>query len=460
MKLSTKLVILVGGLATAATTFALLAVSIFIYVSTEQQIRVRLASQAKAIATEHIQVETEKLNLINNPEGLTLQMSLREYDASLYIFDQKNKTYAQYGIYKDLDQNQQEMLLSFDFTEQFLSKTKGVYRDFSLPRYGLYDTYTMPIVTADGNRGYLQIASQNTLWPMLQKGMLVSFAFLLPLVWLISLLVAIFSARLILHPLKRLVEYIDSINIDRLPKKIYLIPTLDQEVASLTRAFNLLLKRVALSLTRQKEVAENISHELKTPLTRISSSLDVLIRHSSDENKSKLITIKNEAINLGANVDVILAMAEPSINDRHELINPKLIITQILKSLNPDLTLDVNLADNFLIPADKNVLQVVIRNILENASKYNVKNGYIEINGKLNKSSWTLDFLNSTDSKSSIGEHLFSRWQRGTKIKKGHGLGLAIVNELCEQNEIKIEMNKKGSEEVTVRLTGYFNQTS
>ena len=58
IKLSTKLVIVVGGLATVVTTFALIAVSFFIYLSTEQQIRVRLAEQARIIATEHIKVET------------------------------------------------------------------------------------------------------------------------------------------------------------------------------------------------------------------------------------------------------------------------------------------------------------------------------------------------------------------------------------------------------------------
>ncbi|MEI6690977.1 MAG: HAMP domain-containing sensor histidine kinase [bacterium] len=454
LKLVTKLKLIVGGLSTLVTTFSVLALAGLVYISAEVQIKSRLIEQANTLLLDNIKIVDGNLKLEDAPDGTTLATRLREFNLSLYLYDNKQASFAQYGFYQDLTPDLIKILLSENLIENVEQSNKGIYKDFTVTKYGLYDTYTLPLRTENEVLGFMQLSSQNTVWQILLSSVAWAIVFLFPLIWLVSYFAATRSAAIALAPLLALVTHLNKFDPEHLPKEITIDSKLDSEVAILTKSFNLLLTRISETLAKQREVVENISHELKTPLTRISSSLDVLSSIVNQSEKSRFDKIRHEIIALGGNVDAILSMAteSPSNNVHTFIVSP--IVASVVRALPETQRVIINLPPHFAIRFDPSVLRIVLRNLIDNAVKYGEIGSEITLTGNNTNDGWQIEIANMKKSEDVIDKNLLLRKVRGRGHVEGYGIGLDLVRELCQQNAVELRLFQDLKGKVVVIISG------
>lgn len=216
----------------------------------------------------------------------------------------------------------------------------------------------------------------------------------------------------------------------------------------------------------KKDFVNNMTHELKTPITNISVASDAIRNKSIQMDKVKLKKyadiIYNENVRLHNLVDKVLQVSAIEKDDEsltYEEIDIHKIIKNVLVSFEPLLQqkeghINSKLkADSFILYADKTHLSNVIYNLVENAIKYSDTNPEITIN-----TNNTSNGINITVSDKGIGikkedqQHIFEKFFRAETGNlhntKGHGIGLSYVKLIVEKHHGKLTFKsklKKGS---------------
>lgn len=216
----------------------------------------------------------------------------------------------------------------------------------------------------------------------------------------------------------------------------------------------------------KKDFVNNMTHELKTPITNISVASDAIRNKSIQMDKEKLKKyadiIYNENVRLHNLVDKVLQVSAIEKDDEsltYEEIDIHKIIKNVLVSFEPLLQqkeghINSKLkADSFILYADKTHLSNVIYNLVENAIKYSDTNPEITIN-----TNNTSNGINITVSDKGIGikkedqQHIFEKFFRAETGNlhntKGHGIGLSYVKLIVEKHHGKLTFKsklKKGS---------------
>jgi len=199
---------------------------------------------------------------------------------------------------------------------------------------------------------------------------------------------------------------------------------------------------------QRKEFSANVSHELKTPLTTICATAELIENGiAKDEDikafaekitiqSQRLINIIEDIIKL-SEFDEGTVIKEYKEFDLHELAMSVIEALQH-KAEEKNVTIELD-GEHFDIKANKQMIDELLFNLIDNAIKYNSDNGHITVS--LQKENG----LNKiTVSDTGIGipdEHqgrIFERFYRVDKSRSkktgGTGLGLSIVKHISEQH--------------------------
>lgn len=201
----------------------------------------------------------------------------------------------------------------------------------------------------------------------------------------------------------------------------------------------------------KEEFFANVAHEIKSPLTTIlgyqEMIKDKIITSEEEINEANIITIK-EAHRLKDIVSNMLGLSSIEKNELRsiEKINLKTGIEEIIESeehkiKEKKIKAILNLK-SYILKMNKQDFDIVFRNIIENAIKYNKEKGFIKI---------IIDDKNDEISieDSGIGieeEYLnriferFFRINKARSLKDGTGLGLALVKHTCLYYDFKISV--------------------
>lgn len=192
----------------------------------------------------------------------------------------------------------------------------------------------------------------------------------------------------------------------------------------------------------KKEFFANASHELKSPLTTIIGYQQLIANDliSDEEEKKKAINKTLKEANRMNNIikDMLdIARLEGDIKRSYSKVDLKQIIEDTLDLYSQEikenhLVINKFLTDTYIIGNESDVTKL-IKNIIDNAIKYNKKGGKINI-------TLTPYELIVEDSGIGISEndlkHVFERFYRVDKTKSkemlGTGLGLSIVKHICQ----------------------------
>lgn len=225
----------------------------------------------------------------------------------------------------------------------------------------------------------------------------------------------------------------------------------------------------------RKQFTANVSHELKTPLTSISGFAEILKNGGTDEKTTKDFagTIYEESQRMISLVNDIIKLSkldEKSISLEKEPIELLGLSKEIAKILSAsakakNIKLDVH-GDSGKIMGVQPVIYEMIYNLIDNAIKYNVQNGTVEVTVKEEKPEKGHTFGNKTVISvrdTGIGipkneqDRVFERFYRIDKSRSkelgGTGLGLSIVKHAAKFHDATINLSSKESEGSTFTIT-------
>jgi two-component system phosphate regulon sensor histidine kinase PhoR len=203
--------------------------------------------------------------------------------------------------------------------------------------------------------------------------------------------------------------------------------------------------------TIRRDFVANVSHELKTPLTSIKGFIETLLEGALDDkenNRNFLNIIQKHAERLNNLVEDLLSLANLESKEavlKREIFNLQQQLEKIISGFESQLkkksiVMKNELAAGISVYADKDRIEQVFTNLIDNAIKFNKENGIIRIYAKeLNKEIKVF----VEDSGIGIPEkdiaRIFERFYRVDKARSrelgGTGLGLSIVKHIVELHQ-------------------------
>jgi len=210
-------------------------------------------------------------------------------------------------------------------------------------------------------------------------------------------------------------------------------------------------------------------HKLRTPLNGARWALDSVInRQETGENKEIINEGYNKIISAINTVNEILKIAEINSEDgvfelKKEKLNLCVIISDILKNLDflvkkNDVTLEYDYkCDPITVYGDKEVLEIGLTNLFDNAIRYSPKGKVIVTVNKENDVTRLVLKDNGIGINKEDFGHLFEKFFRGKNAKQTDsnesGIGLYITKKIIEMHQGKILIDSKENEGTTVEVS-------
>ena len=206
------------------------------------------------------------------------------------------------------------------------------------------------------------------------------------------------------------------------------------------------------------DFVSNMTHELKTPIAIAYSANDALLNYDTTndpDKKTKYLTIANKQLKrLGELVENILAMSmerRKTMKLRPEAIQLREFVEEIATAQrmrgDKDITINVNVADNIVVEADRTHLANVLNNLIDNAIKYSDESVEISISGDNNELSVTDNGIGIPSKSIPFLFNKFYRVPHGNRQDvRGYGIGLYYVKSILDKMGWDIEVKSSVGE--------------
>lgn len=205
-----------------------------------------------------------------------------------------------------------------------------------------------------------------------------------------------------------------------------------------------------------KNSLEDISHQLKTPLTSISIMLDNLIDNDNLDDKTKkefLITCQKEIDKINFLIKSLLKLSRFDVNvvkfnnknyKVTELINKVIDNVSILCDLK-NIKINVNITNDYNLCLDLAWQVEALTNIVKNCIEHSNINGVIDITCSDNKVYSKIEIKDyGTGINKEDLNHIFERFYKGKNTSSdGVGIGLSLAKTIIETNNGKISVTSK-----------------
>lgn len=288
------------------------------------------------------------------------------------------------------------------------------------------------------------------------------------LFWFMIMLVAApLGAWLLMRPYDRMYQYFVRVGKGDYSLKEQRMGYLETD--ELTEVLNNTVSKLSEVDKSRGEFVQNVSHELKTPLTSVKILADTL--KSMDEvpiemYREFIADISTEIDRENKIIDDLLSLvkmdkAAQSLNI--EKVNVNQMLESILKRIAPIAkkdNIEVTLESRREVSADMDEMKMTlaITNIVENAIKYNYSGGWVHVTLDANHRNCIITISDSGSGipQENIGQ-IFERFYRVDKARSreigGTGLGLSITKSIIDLHAGEIQV-ESSSEKDVVKLEG------
>jgi len=281
------------------------------------------------------------------------------------------------------------------------------------------------------------------------RTMLVAQYGIIFIILLINLSIAnIYISKRLWKPFYKTLEVIEQFRLES-GKKPQFEKTDIKEFKRLNEQLSKLITENLSIYSQQKEFVENASHELQTPLAVFQSQLDTLLQQPNLTEKEmdilqSLYSTSSRMSRLNKNL-LLLARID---NEQFEKRDSVDLVKVLYKQLNPlrelaesnGIKVSATINSTLRIKANEILLESLISNLITNAIRHNTgENGVIHISLDKNE----LSISNTGKKDSLVADRIFKRFSRISEEKKGNGLGLSIVKQICKFHNWEIEYQYK-----------------
>ncbi len=430
--------------------------------------------EEKAISNKFSQMQNQIMMLSNQmlPTGYLTLADSPEIDAEInriadvyqgrivVVNNTLNIVGDTYGLY---DEN--KYLVSKDVIQCFIGNSSRVH-----DKENHYLILTHPITRTTQEQRVVAGAIvmnastrdiQSILTGMEQRAAIFSLTFAI----LIVIFAIYFSGRLT-KPLTKIVTSIDRLTEGYMEEGVSIKGY--YEIEKISDSFNKMIYRMQKIENSRQEFVSNVSHELKTPITSIKVLADSLLQQEDtpvELYREFLVDINEEIERENKIINDLLSLVKlnKTAGDMNiSSVNINELLEQILKRLRP-IAKKQNIEMVFesfrpvMAEVDEVKISLAISNLIENAIKYNVEDGWVRVSLNADHKYF---FIKVSDSGIGIPEDvqdlIFERFYRVDKARSresgGTGLGLAITRSAIQMHRGAIKVYSKEGEGTTFNV--------
>jgi two-component system sensor histidine kinase CpxA len=229
----------------------------------------------------------------------------------------------------------------------------------------------------------------------------------------------------------------------RVPDEILLAR--HDEFSNLGRDFNVMAGRIEDLVNAKQRLLWDVSHELRSPLTRLSLALGMARRRSTPDAMPALDRMERETEHLNRLIEQLLTLARitggmgPALTDQVDLIE---VVREVASDaafeasgMNRSVRLDAE-REGLTVPGSRDLLRSAIENVVRNALRYTAEGSEVLISAGLQEDRKSV-LIQVRDHGPGVPEpaleHLFEVFYRAPETRDataGSGLGLAITSQV------------------------------
>jgi len=261
------------------------------------------------------------------------------------------------------------------------------------------------------------------------------FVFIYILALLLTSFLTYLTTRNSMKHLKNFVSELENIKGNDLGFR-FLKPNTNDEIDELVEKFNELMDRVEKNYKLQEEFVSNVSHELKTPISNLIGYSEMLKRWGYKDKsilEESVNSIKDTAYKMKELIENMLLLSK-NFKLETEKIELRPLVEKIAQQKEKQYGQKIEISGNGTITANKEALEMIISNLLNNA----IFHGKPPYEIKLSENKIEIIDHGSGISKEEQ-EKIFERFYK-SRNSKGHGLGLFLVKQLCNQMNLDISV--------------------
>lgn len=242
------------------------------------------------------------------------------------------------------------------------------------------------------------------------------------------------------------------------------------EITALGQDFDVSAARLQELQNGQRELFHHVSHELRSPLSRLQAAIGLLKQNPARQDVM-LARMEKEAEKLDLLVGEILTLARLSSPDSGDLTVQVIDVLDLVREIADDVAFEgrarnisVNLqgASSFVTAANGELVSRAIENIMRNALVHTPEGTRIFVQADVSEEGLSLTIEDDGEGVSEADlALLFRPFQRGQNAAsgQGHGLGLAIAKHAIERHggRMSAHISTRGGLGLTLHLPLSFN---
>jgi signal transduction histidine kinase len=304
-------------------------------------------------------------------------------------------------------------------------------------------------------------------WDRLSK--LQKFLFISLVIGIVTAaIVGYLFSRQLLRPVTQIINEVNHISSQNLSHRIEAGNGQD-ELHQLANTFNELLNRLQESFNIQRRFISNASHELSTPLTSISSQLEVTLHKDRDidEYKQVMQSIREDVQQMQQLTKSLLEIAKTGSQGTIELTEVRIdevlfkVVSDVQK-ISPSYKVELHFGEfpedekKFLVFGNTDLLYSSLKNFVENGCKYSPDNlSWVNLSFSDDDVIVEVKNMGEVIAEEEM-DHIFQPFYRtnSTSHIRGFGLGLALAQRIINLHRgvIKVESNAANGTVFTIHL--------
>jgi len=288
-----------------------------------------------------------------------------------------------------------------------------------------------------------------------------TLSIILLVAWIVLIVILFFIARILSKrlsgPIAKLNQELSHINPDE--RGVQLSDHFeDDEVGKIAQAFDSFTRKMDSYVEKQIAFAAMASHELRSPLTIVQTSADLIAsRYDDPDINPHLEKIQRATANMANMIHALLAVTrDRPTRDANQSIALQPLVDEIVETMSPEInakqiSIDNKLTPDLSIEADRTLITVVLTNLIRNGVKHGQQSSIII--------DMQAPVLSITDNGIGIDsedlQHIFDFGFRGPN-SQGYGVGLYISKLVCDYHGWLLDLvpNPQGGIIATINFAG------
>jgi len=239
--------------------------------------------------------------------------------------------------------------------------------------------YSVPYRSRAGRQGVVKVLERMGDVELPLRNLRLGLLLLAPVAVAASVLVAWSLARRALAPVVEVTALARGIEATQLGRRLP-VPAARDEIGQLVETFNGMIARLEASFEAMKRFTADASHELRSPLTNVKSTVELALDRPRDEAeyRAALASVGEEAERLRRIVEDLLLLARADsgrLPFEKEPVRLDVLAEEVAESFGPraaeaGLRVETRATPGVVVPGDERWLRQLVQNLVENAVRF------------------------------------------------------------------------------------------